>query len=235
MKAKTRNSPAQIAEMFDNLAPHYDFLNHFFSLKIDKLWRKKVVRLLADIKNPVILDVATGTGDLAIELTQLKPILVYGVDISEKMLEKATLKIVKKNLQTIIFTTEAPVEQLPFEDNFFDAVTVAFGVRNFDDLEKGLNQIYRVTKQHGRAIILEFSMPANILVKPLYRFYLKKIMPFLGGIISGNRKAYKYLAASVINFSENVKLDKLLLQSGFKTVKIIKLHCGIAKIYLSQK
>ena len=224
-----------IVEMFDSIAYYYNFLSHSLSLGFDKKWRKRVVRLLQDIKNPVLLDVATGTGDLAIELTKLKPISLYAIDVSTKMLEKATKKITKKRLQMTILPKEASVEKLPFDSNSFNAVTVGFGVRNFDNIEKGLDEIYRVTKQGGKIVILEFSKPTKVPVKQLYHIYLTKIVPWWGGLISGNKKAYKYLSKSVHNFPQGAEFEKILAQSGFKPTETIKLTCGIVTIYVGEK
>ena len=232
MNKKTTSS---IAEMFDSIVPYYNFLSSSLSFNIDKKWRKCAVSLLKDIKNPVLLDVATGTGDLAIELTKLKPISVYAVDISSKMLEKATKKIAKKRLQMTIFPKLASAEKLPFNNNSFNAVTVGFGVRNFENLENGLKEIYRVTKPGGSVIIIEISIPSKTPVKQLYHFYLTKIIPWWGGLISGNKKAYRYFAKSVLNFPKDAEFEQILSKSGFKPIGHIKMTFGVATIYVAKK
>ncbi|MCL2073301.1 MAG: bifunctional demethylmenaquinone methyltransferase/2-methoxy-6-polyprenyl-1,4-benzoquinol methylase UbiE [Marinilabiliaceae bacterium] len=234
-KSKMDKNPSKIAEMFNSIAFCYRFVSRSMSFGLDKKWRKRAVKLLKDIKNPVILDVATGTGDLAIELTKLNPISVYAIDISTKMLEKATQKNIKKRLQMTIFPKVASAENLPFENNSFHAVTVAFGVRNFDNLEKGLQEIYRVMKPKGRVIILEISVPTKKLVKQLYHFYLTKIIPWWGGMISGKRSAYKYLSKSVLNFPNSEEFEKILTQIGFKVVETIKMTFGVVTIYCGEK
>jgi demethylmenaquinone methyltransferase/2-methoxy-6-polyprenyl-1,4-benzoquinol methylase len=226
---------AQIAKMFDKIAPRYDSLNHFMSFRLDKKWRKKTVSLLRDIKNPVLLDLATGTGDLAIELTKLKPISIYAADISPKMLEIATRKINRKRLQMTIFPKQASSENLPFDKNTFNAVTVSFGIRNFENPAKSLQEIYRVLKPKGKVIIMEFSMPNNSIIKPLYLFYLTKIIPLWGHLFSKNKAAYKYLSESIMQFSQQVDVEALFLQSGLTPIKNVKQTFGIVTIYVAEK
>src|SRR5690606_17288646 len=184
----------QVADMFDNISGTYDFLNHFMSLGIDILWRKKAIRSLKKHRPQLMLDVATGTGDFAIEaIRQLNPEKIIGVDISAGMLEVAREKIEKKKLADQYEVRLGDSERLPFEDNSFDAVTAAFGVRNFEHREKGLADICRVTKPGGKTVILEFSNPKGWLVKGLYNFYCRRITPLIGRLFSKDKRAYEYL------------------------------------------
>ncbi len=171
----------QVRSMFDRIAPRYDLLNRLLSFGIDRIWRKNVVKLLKGLQAPIILDVATGTGDLAIEICKIDPVEVYGVDLSPQMLEFAQKKIQQKRLHMTITLKEADSENLPFESNFFDAVTVAFGVRNFENLSKGLSEMQRVLRPGGKLIVLEFSKPASFPFKQLYHFYFTRILPWWGG------------------------------------------------------
>ena len=180
----------QVATMFDNIAGNYDFLNHFLSFGIDIVWRRKAIRMLRPYHPKYILDVATGTGDLAITALSLKPDKVVGVDISEKMIEVGREKLKQKKLTDKIQLLPGDSEKLIFDNDTFDAVTVAFGVRNFENLEKGLRDIHRVLKPNGVAVILEFSMPTTFPVKQLYSFYFKNILPVIGKMISKDYAAY---------------------------------------------
>ena len=179
----------QVAKMFDNISGRYDFLNHFLSLGIDILWRRQAIRLLKDIQPKVILDVATGTGDFSIEALSLKPQKVVGVDISAGMLEVGRKKMREKNLDQVIELVLADSEKLPFADNYFDAAIVAFGVRNFENLERGLGEMLRVVKPGGRIVILEFSRPAKFPMKQLYKVYFTAILPVIGRLISRDQAA----------------------------------------------
>ena len=179
----TCSKKEQVAEMFDNISHRYDFLNHFLSLGIDKLWRKKAVKILSAIQPKVILDVATGTGDFAIESLSLKPTEVVGIDISQGMLDKGIVKIKKNGQEDIIELKYGDSEDIPFEDNYFDAITVAFGVRNFENLEKGLSEMKRVLKTGGMAVLLEFSKPKAFPIKQIYNFYFHKVLPGIGKLV----------------------------------------------------
>ena len=221
--------------MFDNIAPRYDLLNHLLSFGIDKIWRKNVVKQLKGLTAPLVLDVATGTGDLAIEITKIDPVAVYGVDLSQEMLNIARKKIEKKRMHMTIQLKQGDSESLPFEDRFFDAATVAFGVRNFENLQKGLREIYRVLKHGGRLVILEFSRPKVFPFKQLFYFYMRRILPWWGGIISRDKEAYEYLPESALQFPEGKAFGKELENAGFEWQKVIAQTFGIATIYVAVK
>jgi demethylmenaquinone methyltransferase/2-methoxy-6-polyprenyl-1,4-benzoquinol methylase len=226
----------QVAEMFDNIAHKYDFLNHFLSLNIDKSWRKKSINLLQNRRPKKILDVATGTGDLALEsYKRLDPELIIGIDISKGMLEKGKDKISKAGLEDRIQLEEGDSENITFPDQSFDAVTVAFGVRNFENLQKGLKEMYRVLKPDGEAVILEFSRPEKFPVKQLYRFYFKRILPAIGKLFSKDMSAYSYLPESVDAFPYGERFAQLLNESGFRQVHTRQFTFGIAMVYHAKK
>ena len=201
-KDKNTSKKEQIAAMFNSISGKYDFLNHFLSLGIDILWRKRAVRLLKKHQPKLILDIATGTGDFAIEALSLNPEKIIGVDISEGMLSVGREKLIKKNLTDKIELISGDSEFLPFEDNLFDAVIVSFGVRNFENLEKGLSDMLRVLKPGGKVVILEFSKPKSFPFKQLYKFYFQWILPKIGKLISKNHAAYTYLPDSVQAFPD---------------------------------
>ena len=234
-KEKSNSKKEQVAEMFDNISHRYDFLNHFLSLGIDKLWRKKAVKLLKAKKPKVILDVATGTGDFAIETLSLNPEKVVGIDISNGMLDKGRIKIKKSKQEKVIELKYGDSEDIPFEDVYFDAITVAFGVRNFENLEKGLDEMKRVLKPGGQAAILEFSKPKNFPIKQVYNFYFHKILPTIGKAVSKDAAAYTYLPESVEAFPEGKAFERILSEVGFKFKKTYPLFFGIASIYLVEK
>lgn len=234
-KTEVGSKKSQVAGMFNNIAAKYDFLNHFLSLGIDKIWRKRAINLLNEIPNPVILDVATGTGDLAIEANKRLGCKVVGVDISVEMLKVADEKLNKRQLTEWITVQEGDSENLPFVDNHFDAVIVAFGVRNFENLNKGLSDMARVLKPGGKMVVLEFSRPAYFPFKQLYLFYFRYILPWLGGIISKDKAAYTYLPESVLSFPDGADFDNELVAAGMKPLKRFKQTMGIATIYLSEK
>lgn len=225
----------QVAGMFDNIASKYDFLNHFLSLNIDKVWRRRVIRLL-QVKNPQrILDVATGTGDLAIAALKCNPQRIDGIDISEGMLEVGKKKIIQKGHQETIFLQKGDAENIPFENAVFDAITVAFGVRNFENLDKGLSDMYRVLKPGGICAVLEFTMPKYFPFKQLYGFYFKFILPVFGKIISKDNSAYTYLPESVKAFPQREEFLQRMKNSEFKNNHFINLTFGIASIYIGEK
>jgi demethylmenaquinone methyltransferase / 2-methoxy-6-polyprenyl-1,4-benzoquinol methylase len=234
-KNKETGKKQQVAEMFNNISSNYDFLNHFLSLGIDIIWRKKAIKLLKSAKPKVILDVATGTADFAIQSLSLKPDTVIGVDISDGMLDKGREKIKQRGLEKIIQLKNADSEDLPFEDNYFDAVIVAFGVRNFEDLELGLSNILRVLKKDGRLVVLEFSKPKNFPMKQLFGFYFKNILPVLGKLFSKDNSAYTYLPESVDAFPEGEDFNHILRELGFKNVENDPLTFGISSIYTGVK
>ncbi|MBX2932752.1 MAG: bifunctional demethylmenaquinone methyltransferase/2-methoxy-6-polyprenyl-1,4-benzoquinol methylase UbiE [Ferruginibacter sp.] len=226
----------QVAGMFDDIAFRYDFLNRFLSAGIDLRWRKKAIKELALLKPKIILDVATGTADVAIMTTNiLKPEKITGIDISEGMLQIGRKKIEKLGLQNSIELLNGDSETINFKNDTFDAVTVAFGVRNFENLEKGLAEIYRVLKPGGKLVVLEFSKPKNAIVKTTYDLYMKFICSKVGKLISKNRTAYKYLDESIKKFPEGKNFTYILDNLGFTNTYIKTLSLGICSIYCGEK
>lgn len=225
----------KISAMFNNIAPKYDFLNHLLSLGIDKNWRKKIRKNLNKSQYNNILDIATGTGDLAIELAKLKVNYIVGMDIAEKMIEKAKKKVLKKGLDNKIVLTKGDSLNIDFNDNTFDAITCSFGVRNFQNLNKGLAEMFRVLKKNGQLIILEFSEPDIKFIDFFYKFYFFKILPTIGRIISKSDNAYNYLPFSVDEFPKKNKFVEILLKQGFINVSFKNLTFGIATIYIAKK
>lgn len=221
--------------MFDNIAGTYDFINHLLSLGIDILWRKKAVRFLKQRSPKNILDVATGTGDFAIEAVKLNPEKIIGIDISPKMLKKAKEKIKKLHLEDEIKFQLADSESLPFKDASFDAIIVGFGVRNFENLEKGLSEMYRVLDINGILIILEFSKPKNFPIKNIFNFYFKNILPIVGKIISKDKAAYTYLPQSVQTFPDGKDFLDIMKKAGFNNLQETPLTFGIVSIYIGRK
>ncbi len=232
---KEKGKKQQVRTMFNNIAHRYDFLNHFLSAGIDYSWRRKAVKILGKNNPQIILDVATGTGDLAIEAVKLNPEKIVGVDIAEDMVKIGIEKIKKKNLDNVIDLQVGDSEELHFEDNFFDAAMVAFGVRNFENLEKGLFELNRVLKKDAMILVLEFSKPRKAPVKQLYNFYFNNILPGLGKMISGDSSAYTYLPESVGKFPAGDDFLKILQKTGFKDTKQRPLTFGIATIYTGIK
>ncbi|MCD4679193.1 MAG: bifunctional demethylmenaquinone methyltransferase/2-methoxy-6-polyprenyl-1,4-benzoquinol methylase UbiE [Bacteroidales bacterium] len=226
---------AEVRSMFNSIAHRYDFLNHFLSLGIDNIWRKKLVNLLKKQQPLTILDIATGTADLAIAAAKIDKVKIIGVDISEEMIKIATEKVAAKNLEDTINLAIGDSETLTFHDNHFDAVMVAFGVRNFEDLEKGLREFYRVLKPGGCAYILEFSSPQGFIFKPLFNFYFRNILPFFGRMISKDVSAYDYLPKSVGKFPAGEEFLQILSDADFKNTTHISLTFGVASIYLGYK
>ena len=223
---------AQVTEMFDNIAPKYDLLNRFLSLGIDTIWRKKAINLLNAEDHKVILDVATGTADVAIEINkQLSPKSIIGMDISSQMVSYGNKKLKKKALDDIIKLEVGDSEQMRYEDNHFDAVTVAFGVRNFGDLNKGLAEMHRVLRPGGKTVILEFSRPRIFPFKQLFNFYFKHVLPRIGNKTSKDDNAYDYLYESVQVFPDYEKFANILEQQGFRSVTWKPLTLGICTIY----
>jgi demethylmenaquinone methyltransferase/2-methoxy-6-polyprenyl-1,4-benzoquinol methylase len=234
--SKTATKKEQVASMFDNISGTYDFLNHFMSLGIDILWRKKAIRELLSIKPKIILDVATGTGDFAFEAIKiLKPEQIIGVDISRGMLDVADKKIKERNLQDVFSVALGDSEGLQFEDNKFDAITVAFGVRNYENLEKGLSDMYRVLKPGGKIVILEFSKPRKFPIKQGYNFYFKHITPILGKLFSKDERAYNYLPESVAAFPDGDDFVNLMTKVGLKNARDRRLTFGVSAIYTGTK
>lgn len=228
----------QVEKMFNEIAFRYDLLNQLLSFGIHKHWRRKAIGLLR--KNPnsnkqLILDVATGTADFAIDAIALNPTKIIGIDIANDMLVVGKKKVEEKKLSHIIELKQANSENLPFADNYFDAATVGFGVRNFENLEKGLSEISRTLKKDGTLAILEFSIPEKFPMKQLYHFYLSNICPLLGRMISKNPVAYTYLFKSVRNFPYGEALKKILLKSGFSEATVYPQTFGIVTIYIAKK
>ncbi len=226
----------QVADMFNNISGTYDFLNHFMSLGIDIIWRKMAIAELKTIKPKQLLDVATGTGDFAIEaIKMLNPKKVTGVDISAGMLEVAKKKIKERGLESRFDVKLGDSEGLVFDDNTFDAVTVAFGVRNFENLEKGIADMFRVLKPGGKVVILEFSKPRVFPVKQLYNFYFNSVTPTIGKLFSKDSSAYTYLPESVAAFPDGDRFTSLMEKVGYKSARFRSLTFGICTIYTGMK
>lgn len=225
---------SQVEDMFDNIAPKYDLLNHVLSMKIDVLWRKKAVNWIRKDEPKCILDVATGTGDFAIAIHKGTGADIVGLDLSQQMLNVGIDKIKKQNLDSKISMMKGDAEKLPFEDDNFDAVSVAFGVRNFENLEKGLSELRRVVKENKSVYILEFSKVEGFF-GPFYMFYFKNILPLIGKLVSKDNRAYTYLPDSVNAFPFGEKMKQILLNVGFSKVEYKKLSMGIATIYKATK
>lgn len=233
---KTKDSKKeQVATMFNNIAHRYDFLNHFLSLNIDKLWRKKLIAYVKKNNPKRVLDVATGTADLAIAGLGCNANRIDGIDISEGMLAIGHEKIQAKKLDNKIFLQKGDAENIPFANNTFDAITVGFGVRNFENLENGLIEMLRVLKPGGEAYILEFTMPTSFPVKQLYTFYFKRILPILGRLVSNDKAAYTYLPQSVKNFPQFSQFSGIMSKCGYQQVIYKPLTFGIACIYKGKK
>lgn len=226
----------QVASMFDSIAKRYDFLNRFLSLGIDQGWRKKAIAHLKDKKIKHLLDIATGTADMALmAYGQIHPEKITGIDISEGMMQYGRVKIQEKGLSEKIQLSLGDSTAIGFEPATFDGAMVAFGVRNFANLEKGLSEIHRVLTPGSKLVILEFSQPSSFWFKPIYTFYMKWVTPTIGKLFSGNKEAYAYLNESVIAFPEGAAFLTILEQAGFKNVSQEKLSLGICSIYCASK
>ncbi|MDX2195990.1 MAG: bifunctional demethylmenaquinone methyltransferase/2-methoxy-6-polyprenyl-1,4-benzoquinol methylase UbiE [Cytophagales bacterium] len=234
-KNSSASKKNQVADMFNNISNKYDFLNHFLSFGIDKYWRKAAINKLKPYKPDTILDIATGTADFAIEAVRLNPEKITGIDISVGMLDAGKKKISQKNLTHIIRLMEGDAERLDFDAHSFDACMAAFGVRNFENLEMGLQNIYRVLKPGGVILILEFSQPVHFPIAQLYGIYFKYILPLWGNIISQDSSAYTYLPKSVSVFPFGNDFIKILEKTGFKNCRHIPLTFGISTIYMGEK
>jgi demethylmenaquinone methyltransferase/2-methoxy-6-polyprenyl-1,4-benzoquinol methylase len=234
-KQETGSKKEQVAQMFNKISKRYDFLNHFLSLGIDVLWRKKAIKMLAPYQPSHILDIATGTGDFALEALKLNPERIIGVDISKGMLEIGRQKIAAKGLENRIDLQYGDSEKLEFPDNKFDSVIVSFGVRNFEDLSKGLKEMYRVLKPSGTVLVLEFSKPQAFPLKQLYGWYFNRILPGIGRMISKDKSAYRYLPESVKEFPSGDDFLNELELAGFKRCLCKTLTFGISSIYLARK
>ena len=228
---KNRGKKQKVELMFNDIAHRYDFLNHFLSMGIDIQWRKTVRKTLQPFNPEKILDVATGTGDLAIELSKLRPDRIIGVDIAEKMLDIGKQKIRKKKLDNIISMEVGDSENLRFDDHYFDAVTVAFGVRNYENLQKGLKEMRRVLKPGGTVAILEFSKPKGFPFKNIYNLYFNTLLPTFGRAVSTHDSAYTYLPESVQSFAEDEAFLKEMKDAGYKNCKQKRLTFGISTLY----
>lgn len=229
-----QSKKTEVEDMFDNIAPKYDLLNHVLSMKIDVLWRNTLVKWMNKDAPKLVLDVATGTGDLAIAVQKGTGAEVVGLDLSQQMLNVGIDKIKKIYLDQKISMQKGDAENLPFEDNKFDAVSVAFGVRNFENLEKGLAELRRVVKENSSVYILEFSKVEGFLA-PFYMFYFKNILPQIGKLVSKDNRAYTYLPDSVNAFPFGEKMKQILLDTGYSKVEYKKLSLGIATIYKATK
>lgn len=226
----------QVEAMFNDIAPKYDFLNHFLSLGIDKIWRRKVIRKVISEKPNDVLDIATGTADLAIMLAKRhSAVRITGVDLAENMLVVGRKKVQNFNLSSRITLKQADSLSLPFEDNSFDLAMVAFGVRNFEDPVKGMAETFRVLRKNGKYFVLEFSTPRSFPMAQLYWFYFKAILPIIGRLVSGHSKAYTYLPESVQAFPDGNDFLRLMEKAGFGQCKLRKLSFGIATIYEGSK
>ena len=228
----------QVSKMFDNIAKHYDFLNHFLSLGIDKVWRRKMIAELKDVQPLLILDVATGTGDVAINTIKqlnITGLHIIGLDISPEMLNIGKKKIVTEGMSGTIDMIVGDSENLPFENNKFDAITVAYGVRNFENLERGLSEMLRVLKPKGKLVVLEFSQPRVFPFRQLFNFYFKNILPLIGKMTSKDNRAYTYLYESVQAFPDGENFLKVLDKTGFKNTACKSLTIGISSIYTAFK
>ncbi|HHG83505.1 MAG TPA: bifunctional demethylmenaquinone methyltransferase/2-methoxy-6-polyprenyl-1,4-benzoquinol methylase UbiE [Bacteroidetes bacterium] len=234
---KKRSKKEQVAEMFDNIAPRYDFLNHFLSMGIDIRWRRKAIRALQAYKPEVVLDIATGTGDFAIEALRLKPQPkeIIGLDISAGMLEVGQKKIEKKGFSEKIRMVLGDSEALPFEDNSIGGITVGFGVRNFENLEKGMGEILRVLKPGGAAVILEPAVPQRFPMKQLFGIYFRGILPMIGKLVSKDSRAYTYLPESVKAFPNGKDFVTICEKVGFRNCQSKPLSFGICAFYIIEK
>jgi demethylmenaquinone methyltransferase/2-methoxy-6-polyprenyl-1,4-benzoquinol methylase len=230
-----KSKKEEVAQMFNNISANYDFLNHFLSLGIDHIWRKKAVKELKSIQPKKLLDIATGTGDFAIACLKLQPEKIIGLDISSGMLEVGKQKMIKRKHDHIISMQLGDSENLPYADGEFDGLTVGFGVRNFENLEKGLGEMLRVLRPGGKAVILEFSKPKAFPIKQLFNFYSKYFIPFFGKRISKDERAYAYLPESVATFPEGKEMQAVMEKVGYTNVKIIPLTGGISSIYVGSK
>ena len=224
-----------VRSLFDSIAHRYDFLNHALSFGIDIIWRRRAIKLLQPLRPKQILDVATGTADLVIEAIQLNAEQIICIDISSKMLEIGRNKIRSKKIEHLIKIESGEAEHLRFETGSFDLVMAGFGVRNFSDLELGLKEFYRVLRVGGCTMILEFSKPKRFPIKQIFNFYSKYFFPLIGGIVSNNRSAYKYLPNTVAEFPDGEEFCSILCSAGFATATFYPQTFGIASIYIAKK
>lgn len=234
-KDSTLGKKEQVAQMFDTISGNYDNLNRVISFGIDIKWRKKVLKIVSDTKPKIILDIATGTGDLAILMAKTNAEKIIGLDISAGMLEVGKKKVEERKLSNVIDLVLGDSENIPFEDNYFDAITVGFGVRNFENLEKGFSEILRVLKPNGVFVILETSVPDKTPYKQGYKFYTKNILPIIGKLFSKDNSAYGYLSESAAVFPYGEALNNILRKIGFIDVVAMPQTFGVATIYSASK
>ncbi len=235
-KDSSLSKKEQVAEMFDNIAFKYDFLNRFLSAGIDITWRKKAIKQLQALRPKIVLDVATGTADVALMTYDiLKPERIVGIDISEGMLNLGRQKIAAKGLQNTIELFTGDSENITFTNNTFDAITVAFGVRNFQNLLKGLQEMHRVLQPGGKLVVLEFSKPKNVVFKQFYNIYMNVIAPSFGKLFAKNKDAYQYLNDSVQAFPEGQTFLTIMHEAGFTQTYLKSLSLGICTIYCGVK
>jgi demethylmenaquinone methyltransferase/2-methoxy-6-polyprenyl-1,4-benzoquinol methylase len=232
---QTPGRKQQVQAMFNHIAGRYDLLNHLLSMGIDRGWRKKLVKLMAEDHPKRILDMATGTADLAIAAARIKPENITGTDIAEEMLAVGQEKVDKLGLSGVITLLKADSENLPFGEAEFDAAMVAFGVRNYENLPKGLKEMCRVLKPGSRAFILEFSKPQKFPVKQLFGFYSRFILPTIGRLVSRHSTAYSYLPESVAAFPQDEQFIQIMLDAGFREAEFISLSFGITNLYIGKK
>ena len=225
----------QVTHMFDGISKSYDLLNRIITLGVDIIWRKRVVKLIEKVDHESILDIATGTGDLVLALSKLETEKIIGLDISPGMLEIGKEKVLAKKLGDRIDMQLGDSEALHFEDNSFAAVTVAFGVRNFENLDKGLSEIFRILKSNGTLVVLETAVPVNLILNRFYMFYTQNIMPFVGKLFSKDRSAYEYLSDSAAAFPHGEVFNNILRKNGFIEVEDLPQTLGIASIYFAKK
>lgn len=233
---KDESKRTQVRRMFNSIAPYYDKICHILSFNIDRLWRKRLVKLVAEREPTTIVDIATGTGDVAISMAkQIPNTQIVGIDLSEKMLKVAEQKIERLNIKSNIRLLCEDAENLSFPSNSFDVVTISFGIRNFENIDKGLSEFHRILREGGSLFVMEFSTPKHKVFNTLYRFYLKQILPVIGRAISKDNKAYSYLPESIIEFYQEDEFIRLLQNIGFDNCSAISLSNGIAHIYTGVK
>ena len=234
-KNSQKSKKQQVEDMFDNISGKYDFINHFLSFNLDKTWRKKAISCLKDVPVSSILDVATGTGDMIGHALKLKPTRIVGIDLSEGMLKGARKKFPSDINGTSISFIKGDSENLPFNDNEFDAETVAFGVRNFENTLKGLCEMYRVLKPGGKVVVLEFSKPVSFPFRNIYQFYFRNLLPLFGRIVSKDKQAYTYLHQSVSAFPERANFIEIMESAGFRECSFQTLTFGVVSVYTGIK
>lgn len=234
-KNSNQSKKVQVEEMFDQISHRYDLLNHILSVNIDKAWRRRAVKMLKAFQPKTILDIATGTADFALAAKKLTPQKITGIDLSEGMLKIGRQKVEKKGLSHLIELRKADSEALPFDNQSFDAAIVGFGVRNFENLEQGLTEIFRVLRPGGVFVVLEFSLPKSKIFRRLYFFYFLKVLPWLGRLVSKDNRAYTYLPESVREFPDGEDFTRILEKVGFEKCRWEPQTFGIATIYEAQK